>query len=128
MHFDDNDTNADTYYYQVTAINTIVGGECESAPAMSADGIHDYVTAHTDGVEEMDGGIKVYPNPTQGILFVETRFIASQPSAYCITNTMGQTLMTDQITCETQQIDVSNLPQGIYFIAIDGVTRKFLVK
>ena len=128
MHFDDNDTNADTYYYQVTAINTIVGGECESAPAMSVDGIHDYVTAHTDGVNEMVDGISVYPNPTHGILFVETRFIASQPSAYRITNAIGQTLMTGQITGETQQIDVSNLPQGIYFITIDGVTQKFLVK
>ena len=133
MHYDDNDTSADTYYYQVTAINTIAGGECESAPAMAADGIHDYVTAHTDGVEENgpstgSGTLTVYPNPTHGILFVETRFIASQPSTYRITNAMGQTLMTGQITCETQQIDVSNLPQGIYFIAIDGVTRKFLVK
>ena len=133
MHFDDNDTNANTYYYQVTAINTIAGGECESAPAMAADGIHDYVTAHTDGVEENGPStgsvtLTVYPNPTNGILFVETRFIASQSSAYCITNTMGQTLMTGQITCETQQIDVSNLPQGMYFIAIDGITQKFVVK
>ncbi|MBQ6729672.1 MAG: choice-of-anchor J domain-containing protein [Bacteroidales bacterium] len=128
MHFDDNDTSADTYYYQVTAINTIVGGDCESAPAMSADGIHDYVTAHTDGIKEMGNDINVYPNPTEGILFVETRFIASQPSAYRITNAMGQTVLMGQITSEPQQIDVSNLPQGMYFIAIDGVTQKFVVK
>lgn len=128
MHFDDNDTSADTYYYQVTAINTIAGGECESAPAMSVDGIHDYVTAHTDGIKEMGNDINVYPNPTEGILFVETRFIASQSSAYRITNAMGQTVLMGQITSEPQQIDVSNLPQGMYFIAIDGVTQKFLVK
>jgi hypothetical protein len=95
---------------------------------MAADGIHDYVTAHTDGIAELENGIKVYPNPTHGILFVETRFIASQTNAYRITNTMGQTLMTGQITGETQQIDVTNLPQGMYFIAIDGVTQKFVVK
>jgi hypothetical protein len=41
---------------------------------------------------------------------------------------MGQILMMGQVTAETQQIDVSNLPQGMYFIAIDGVTRKFVVK
>ena len=133
MHFDDHDSSAETYYYQVTAINTIVGGECESAPAMSADGIHDFVTVHTDGVEENgpstgSGTLTVYPNPTNGILFVETRFIASQTNAYRITNTMGQTLMTGQISGETQQIDVTNLPQGMYFIAIDGITQKFVVK
>ena len=139
MHFDDHDSSAETYYYQVTAINTIVGGECESAPAISADGIHDFVTVHTDGVEENGpstpstgsgtaGTLTVYPNPTHGILFVETRFIASQTNAYRITNTMGQTLMTGQISGETQQIDVTNLPQGMYFIVIDGITQKFVVK
>ena len=134
MHFDDHDTSAETYYYQVTAINTIVGGECESAPAMSADGIHDFVTVHTDGIEEngpsmSSGTLTIYPNPTNGILFVETRRATSlSDQTYHISNTMGQTLMTGQISGETQQIDVSNLPQGMYFIAIDGITQKFIVK
>lgn len=126
--YEDHDTSAPNFYYQVTAINTIVGGTCESEPAMSVDGIHDYVTVQTDGVVELNDDIMVYPNPTHGILFVETRFIASQTNTYRITNTMGQTLMTGQITGETQQIDVSTLPQGMYFIAIDGVTQKFVVK
>ena len=126
--YEDHDTSAPNFYYQVTAINTIVGGTCESEPAMSVDGIHDFVTVQTDGVVELNDDIMVYPNPTHGILFVETRFIESSTKTYCITNTMGQTLMTGQITGETQQIDVSTLPQGMYFIAIDGVTRKFVVK
>jgi hypothetical protein len=135
MHFDDHDTSSETFYYQVTAINTIVGGTCESEPAMSVDGIHDYVTVQTDGMEEngpstSSGTLTVYPNPTNGILFVETRRATSLPdeTKFHITNTMGQTLMTGQITGETQQIDVSNLPQGMYFIAIDGMTYKFVVK
>jgi hypothetical protein len=134
MHFDDHDTSAETYYYQVTAINTIVGGECESAHAMSADGIHDFVTVHTDGIEENgpstgSGTLTVYPNPTHGILFVETQNFASLPNqSYRITNALGQTMLVGQITGETQQIDVTNLPQGMYFIAIDGVTQKFIVK
>jgi len=126
--YEDHDTSAPNFYYQVTAINTIVGGTCESEPAMSVDGIHDYVTVQTDGVVELNDDIMVYPNPTHGILFVETRFIASQTNTYRITNTMGQTLMTGQITGETQQIDVSTLPKGMYFIDIDGVTQKFVVK
>ena len=125
MHFDDNECASETYYYKVTAINTIAGGECESAPAMAADGIHDYVTVQTDGVTEMENDVKVYPNPTRGILFVETQCLVS---AYRITNPMGQTILTGQITSETEQIDVSNLPHGMYFITIEGVTRKFVVK
>ncbi len=127
MHFDDNDTNSETYYYQVTAINTIVGGECESAPAMASDGIHDFVVAHTDGVIEMENHINIYPNPANGILFVETHNLASQDE-YCIINTMGQTILVGQISGEPQRIDVSGLPQGMYFISIDGTTHKFVVK
>ena len=41
---------------------------------------------------------------------------------------MGQTLMTGQIIAETQQINVANLPNGMYFIDIDGFVRKFVVE
>ena len=70
----------------------------------------------------------VYPNPTNGVLFVETQNFASLPTqTYRIINLMGQTLMSGQITDETQQIDVSGLPQGMYFISVGDVTQKFVV-
>ena len=75
------------------------------------------------------GTFTVYPNPTNGVLFVETQNFASlQNQTYRITNLMGQTLLTGQITAETQQINVSSLPQGMYFITIAGETRKFVVR
>ena len=36
--------------------------------------------------------------------------------------------MTGQITAENQQINVSSLPQGMYFISVGDVTRKFVVR
>ena len=70
----------------------------------------------------------VYPNPTNGVLFVETVCTPSLPAeTYRITNLMGQTLLTGQIMAENQQIDVSSLPQGMYFITFAGETRKFVV-
>ena len=47
---------------------------------------------------------------------------------YRITNLMGQTLMTGNITSDSQQIDVSNLPQGMYFITIGDTMQKFVVR
>jgi hypothetical protein len=41
---------------------------------------------------------------------------------------MGQTILSGNITNETQQIDVSTLPQGMYFITFAGETRKFVVR
>ena len=94
----------------------------------------DAIYSEVHGVEEDgssmgSGTLTVYPNPTNHVLFVETRLIASLPDqTYHITNLMGQTLLTGQITTENQQIDVSSLPQGMYFISVGDVTRKFVVR
>ncbi len=81
-----------------------------------------------DGPSTGSGILTVYPNPTHSVLVVETCHGASlQTPTYRITNLMGQTLMRGIITAETQQIDVSNLPQGMYFISVGDVTRKFIV-
>ena len=76
------------------------------------------------------GTLRVYPNPANGILFVETRRATSLPAEteYRITNPMGQTLLYGYITNETQQINIEKLPAGMYFITIAGETRKFVVK
>ena len=72
--------------------------------------------------------LTVYPNPTHGVLFVQTVCTPSLPDqTYRIINLMGQTLQSGTITAETQQIDVSNLPQGMYFISVGDVTRKLVV-
>ena len=94
----------------------------------------DAVYSEVHGVEE-DGPstgsrtFTVYPNPTNGVLFVQTLRATSLPAqTYRITNLMGQTLLAGQITNENQQINVSSLPQGMYFITIAGETRKFVVR
>jgi hypothetical protein len=74
--------------------------------------------------------LMVYPNPTNGVLFVETRRATSLPTeqGYRITNLMGQTLLQGHITDETQQIDIANLPAGMYFISVGEETVKFVVR
>jgi hypothetical protein len=82
-----------------------------------------------DGPSAGSGTLTVYPNPTHGVLVVETQNFASHPTqTYCISNVMGQTLMSGVITAETQRIDVTNLPQGMYFISIGDTTCKFVVR
>ena len=75
------------------------------------------------------GTFVVYPNPANNILFVETRLIASLPDqTYRITNLMGQTLLQGRISAETQQIDISTLPSGMYFISMGETTLKFVIR
>jgi hypothetical protein len=39
---------------------------------------------------------------------------------------MGQTLLQGRISAETQQIDITNLPAGMYFISVGETTLKFV--
>ena len=117
MHYDDNDTSADTYYYQVTAINTIVGGECESAPAMAEDGIHDYVTAHTDGVNERVEDISVYPNPAQDQVTVA----ADEMLRVSLINSLGQIVYDAPAEGNVTSINLTDVEAGLYLIRINTV-------
>ena len=94
----------------------------------------DAIYGELHGMEEIgpstgSGTFTVYPNPANGVLFVRTLRATSLPDqTYRITNLMGQTLLQGHITGEIQQIDIANLPMGMYFISLGGQTVKFVVK
>ena len=81
-----------------------------------------YLNFHYDIEESSVDGINVYPNPTNGTITIS----GNQTGEYQIANIMGQTLMTGRIDTEKQQINVSALPAGVYFININGKTMKFV--
>lgn len=68
-------------------------------------------------------GFSVYPNPTEGMIT-----IVGGCDEYRITNVMGQILRTGLITSDLQQIDISRLPAGMYFVTIGKTTKKLVVK
>ena len=85
----------------------------------------------------LPSGFRVFPNPTDGIILVETMCTSSLlQQSYRIVNMMGQTVMNGSLNgAETmctsslqQRIDVSKLPAGLYYIGIDGMTQKLIVK
>ena len=95
--------------------------DCDAIYAELHNGIEE------DGPSTGSGTLMVYPNPANNILFVQTLHATSLPAeTYRITNLMGQTLLQGQITAETQQINIENLPAGLYFISVDDMTQKFV--
>jgi hypothetical protein len=78
----------------------------------------------------------IYPNPTNGVLTIQHSALTTSNashfnipnSSFRITNLMGQTVQAGSLNAETQQIDVSGLPQGMYFITVGEGTRKFVVR
>ena len=82
-----------------------------------------------EGPSTLSTGLVIYPNPTDGTLFVQTlRATSLLDQTYRIINLIGQIVLSGNITAEIQQIDVSSLPQGMYFITFAGETRKFVVR
>ena len=94
----------------------------------------DAIYSEVHGIEEGgpstgSGTLTIYPNPTDGVLFVQTlRATSVHDDTYRITNLMGQTVLSGNIDADNQQIDVSTLPQGMYFITFADETRKFVVR
>lgn len=72
--------------------------------------------------------IMVYPNPANDIIYVETFPETSQISDFQIINILGETVLSGPITSESMQIDVSNLPAGLYLLKIADKSVKIVVK
>ena len=81
-----------------------------------------------DGPSTGSGTFTVYPNPTNGVLTIHHSEFHIHHSEFQIANLMGQTILSGNITAENQQIDVSGLPEGMYFITVGDATRKFVVR
>lgn len=68
--------------------------------------------------EDTEATFAVYPNPTDGLLFVEGQ------GEYRLTNPLGQILL---LGTTTKTIDVSSLPAGLYFLTIGNQTQKIII-
>ncbi len=113
------------YYQDITATISnsymFIDGQNKKHFRVHIDGI--WVNNPTLVTEIVSDGFMVYPNPTDGIITISS----SKGTKYRITNQMGQTLMTGHFGGENQQIDVSQLSEGMYFITIDGKTTKLII-
>ena len=68
----------------------------------------------TEGVDELGNSLKVYPNPTANMLNVEGEGMRSLE----IYNTIGQRVMTMEVSGNKTQINTESLNNGIYFLRI----------
>jgi hypothetical protein len=102
----------------------------ESILSDPVNGFRAKYSHHITGFDETYGNqYFVYPNPANNVLFIETQSIASLPDpTYRIINLMGQTVLSGSINTDKQQINIANLPEGMYFISVGKQTEKFVVR
>ncbi len=78
----------------------------------------------TTDVQEHENGISVYPNPSNGIVYIEC--IGVLKSHLVIADLKGVSVRETILNNGKNNLVFKGLSQGIYFVNIDGVTRQKL--
>lgn len=73
-------------------------------------------------VADADESIKIYPNPSSGILNIDIKNGNYADYRVSVFNTMGQLIQQQQLNSST--LDLGNQNNGIYFLKIDNVKTK----
>jgi len=109
---------AGEYEYEITSVYIRGNEQCESEITAIGDLI---VTA----VDENNTSISVYPNPTDGIVFVQT--VHAPSLRITVSNLLGQTLQ-ETTTQGNATLDLSGFEAGIYFIRIETKSEMMVRK
>ena len=101
----------DDTYYSVRSYYTNGYYQCQSD-------FREVMVTITDLAEQMDGNVKLYPNPTSGVVVLEGT------GHVIVMNTLGQTVKEIDLEGKTTM----ELPKGLFFVCVNGVTRKVVVE
>lgn len=84
------------------------------------------------GVDEVNalGDISIYPNPTNGLVYVSFNGISADEVSLEIYNVQGQKLYQEQLTqvtsTTTKQLDMSSYSEGVYLIKLESAGQTFI--
>lgn len=108
------------YYWQIVARN--VGGEAVGSAIWSFTTESDPLT-----IEEKElNSFTVYPNPVKDIISIETSLTIDSVK---LVNQLGQTVLTvDSDRIVNNEVDLSSLSNGLYFMTINSEGRSESIK
>ncbi|MCR5659928.1 MAG: C10 family peptidase [Bacteroidales bacterium] len=114
--YTDNSVSAEgDYYYRLNAYYRDL--DCTSAPANrkyrpNEFELHAYYSP--TGIQENQSQVKVYPNPTQGVVTIE----AEGMTLISIYNTLGQCIMQKEVTGNQTRVDLQHASEGLYLLRV----------
>jgi hypothetical protein len=73
-------------------------------------------------------GIKVYPNPTNGFLYIDLEGDLRGPIPWSLYDIQGRLLLRGNFSKKMSSLDLTNLTSGIYFLKIQNKTHPVVVK
>ena len=123
----------ETFYELEIPVNTVVDytfvlvavyPECQSEPALTADGDDTIHLTNLSVKEQSFLNAKLYPNPTNGQLTVEMEGL-TEVEVY---NLVGQSLLRKDASEGSAIIDMSSLQNGVYMVKVSAQAGSVMQK
>lgn len=118
-------------YYRVTlSINYQGRPEVYSNFAVIAINVNCPSGGRVAAAEQPDqGGLTIFPNPSDGNLTVELPLLENQNAALTLINSQGVAVHKQKISNDgPQKIQVTNQPSGLYLLRVEVGTRQWIKK
>jgi len=80
------------------------------------------------GTETIEAGIRVYPNPASTSIYIQTPGASSGSISIQVYNGLGQQVMSLKMNQHLQQLDISPLRSGIYYVHCDDGKSRTISK
>ena len=124
------DDDHEDVYYRLTAFYLADNGEtCESDFATTLNNPdQNYVAIDLTSTEEnLASSIKLYPNPTNGLITIELESMQK----VMVYNDLGQVLISKEVNGDALQLDLSGFEGGLYWVKVmtqkGTVVRAFVI-
>ena len=103
---------AGDYYYAVTAV---YDNGCESDFALSAiNPTLDYVYVQVTGIDDLEGRVALYPNPTNGLVKIE----AQGMTHISVVSILCQMVFDSDVNADQYEINMAQFNAGVYVVRI----------
>ncbi len=106
-------TSGNGYYIVRDSHNHVLFGDSNNGD-FGAEVSHLLSVKSTVGVIENEQSVKIYPNPTMGVLNIEGEDMASVE----VYNTVGQRIMMREVNGNAVQLSTESLSNGLYIVRI----------
>jgi hypothetical protein len=70
--------------------------------------------------------VNIFPTPVKTMLYINGLIEVNTDERIEVMNQEGNVVIESTINQATPSVDVSGLPAGIYFIRIQGTTKRFI--
>ena len=103
---------AGIYYYGVTAV---YDNGCESDFAVSyVNPMYDYVVVNVTSVDDNNGKVALYPNPTNGLVKIEAQGMRH----ITVVSALGQMVFDTEVSADEYEINMAQFTTGVYVVRI----------